>query len=99
MIRAPRGLADGKLHTFNGAVETIAPRTVVLRDRRAAVLADIAAVVGGEDHSLRHRDGTFADLLAVDIKRHLSSLAEAAAGIGKLHAHLMLARWQCPCGF
>src|SRR6202023_2405289 len=82
-----------------GSVESIAARAVVLRHGGAAVLADVAAVVGGEDHRLRHWDGPFADLLAVDIERDLSALAETAAGIGKLHAYLVLARRQCPRGF
>src|SRR5258708_21703188 len=77
----------------------MAARAVVLGDRGAAVLADVAAVVGGEDHRLRHWDGSFADLLAVDIERHLSALAEAAAGVGKLHAYLVLPRRQRTRGF
>ena len=35
-----------------------------------------------------------ADLLAVDVERHRAALAEAAAGVGELHAHLVLARGQ-----
>ena len=58
------------------------------------MLADIAAVVSGEDHRLRHRNGPLADLLAINIERHLAALAKTAASIGKLHAHLVLARWQ-----
>ena len=34
----------------------------------------------------------FADLLAVDVQGHLAALAQAAAGVGELHAHLVLAR-------
>src|SRR5262249_31092305 len=84
---------------FDRAVESIAARAVVLRNGGAAVLADIATVVGGEDKRLRHWDGTFADLLAVDIERHLAALAETPTGIGKLHAYLVLARRQRPCSF
>src|SRR5215468_12052078 len=96
VIRALGRFADGELHALYRAVERIAARAVVLGDGRTAVLADIAAIVGGEDKRLGHRDRAFADFLAVDIKRHLAALAEAAAGIGKLHAYLVLARRQCP---
>jgi len=58
-----------------------------------------SAIISGEDERLRHRNGSFADLLAVDIERNLSALAETAAGIGKLLAHLVLARRQRPGGF
>src|SRR5258708_22266655 len=92
-------IGDGELHPFDTSVESVATRAVVRGDGGAAVLAGVAAVVGGEDHRLRHWDGSFADLLAVDIERHLSALAEATAGIGKLHAYLTIARRQRPRGF
>src|ERR1700674_2155630 len=99
VIRALGRVADGELHSLHRPVKSIAARAVVLRDGGAAVLADVAAVVGGKDHCLRHRDSPFADLLAVDIERHLSALAETAAGVGKLHAYLVLARRQHPRRF
>src|ERR1700746_479465 len=80
-------------------LKAFAPGAVVLGHGGAAVLADVAAVVGGEDHRLGHWDDPFADLLAVDVERHVSALTEAAAGVGKLHADLVLARRQCPRGF
>ena len=36
---------------------------------------------------------SLADLLAVGVERHLAAFAQAAAGVGELHAHLMLAGW------
>src|SRR6516162_10212477 len=47
VIRALGRLADGELHPLDGPVETIATRAVVLGYRGAAILADIAAIVGG----------------------------------------------------
>ena len=57
----------------------------------AAVLPDIAAVVGGEDHRLRHGNRPLADLLVINIERHLAALAKTAASIGELYAQLVLA--------
>ena len=72
-------------------LKRLSPGLVLRRDRRAAVLADIAAVVGGEDHRQRGVDLPLAGLLAVDEERRLAALAQAAAGVGELHAHLVLA--------
>src|SRR5206468_3172289 len=91
VIRALGRIADGELHPLDRSVERIAARAIVWGHRGAAVLPDIAAVVGGKDDRLRHWDRSFADFLAVDIERHLAALAEAATGISKLHAYLMLA--------
>src|SRR5438132_10351195 len=99
VIQALGRIAYSELHPLDRSGERIAARAVVRRHWGAAVLADVAAVVGGEDHRLRHRDGSVADLLAVDIERHLAALAEAAAGVGKLHAYLVLARRQRTRGF
>src|SRR6516162_2624108 len=96
VIRALGRFADGELNTLYRSIKRIAARAVVLGHGGAAVLADVAAVIRGKDHRLSHRDGAFAHLLAIDIKRHLAALAEAASGIGKLHADLVLARRQCP---
>src|SRR6266446_4163060 len=99
MLRALGRIADGELHPLDCSVKSIAARAVVRGHGGAAVLADVAAVVGGEDHRLRHWDCSFTDLLAVDIKSDLSALAETAAGVGKLHAYLVLACRQRPRGF
>src|SRR6516164_10683723 len=88
-----------KLHPFDSSVECIAPRAVVRGDWGAAILADVAAVVSGEDHRLRHGNGPLADLLAINIERHLAALAKTAASIGKLHAHLVLACRERLCRF
>jgi hypothetical protein len=95
MIRALCRIPDGKLHPFDRAVESVAAtRPVIWRIRRAAVLAYVATVIGGENHRLRHRDGSFADLFAINVQRHLSALAKAATSISEFHAHLMLASRQ-----
>ena len=53
------------------------PASRIRGDGGAAVLPDVAAVIGGKDDRLRHWDGTFADFLAVDIEGHLAPPAEA----------------------
>ena len=45
--------------------------------------------VAGQNNCLRHRDGSFANLLAANIERDQTALAETAAGIGELHTYLM----------
>src|SRR5208282_3837427 len=99
VIEALGRFAYGELHPLDFSVECIPSRAVVRGDRGAAVLPDIAAVVGGEDHRLRHGNGPLADLLAINIERHLAALAKTAASVGKLHAHLVLARRQRLLGF
>ena len=68
-------------------------RAVVRRDRRAGLLADVAGLVGGKRSSApscsTRPSPTFC---AVDIERHGAALAEAAAVVLELHAHLVRAR-------
>ena len=92
MIRIVRVVRDRELHALDLAVEVVANRTVVRRYRGTRILTDIEAVVGGEDHRQRCLDVPLADLLAVGVKGHLAALAEAAAGVGELHADLVLPR-------
>ena len=99
VVRVLGGVGNGELDALDPAVESVAARAVIRGDGRAAVLADIAAVVGGEDHRLSHRNSPFADLLAVDKERHLAALAEAAAGVGEFHADLVLANGERARGF
>src|SRR5262249_60239658 len=99
LIRALGRSPKAGLHALARPVEGVPARAVVWGPGGTAVFADIAAVVGRENHRLGYRDRAFADLLAVYIECHLPAFAEAATGIGKLHAHLVLARRQCPCGF
>ena len=44
MIRALGRVADGELHPLDRSIESIAPRAIVLGDRGAAILADVAPV-------------------------------------------------------
>ena len=53
MIRVLRCLGNRQLHALDSSVESIAARAVVRGDGRTAVLADVAAVGGGEDEFLR----------------------------------------------
>ncbi len=55
VIRVLGGLGDRDLHALDATRERVAARAVVRGDRRAGVLADVAAVVGGEDHRRRGR--------------------------------------------
>src|SRR5262249_25211718 len=92
VICAFRGVGDGELHTFHRAVEGVAQRAVVRGNRGAAVLTNIAAVVGGENHCQGRVDVAFADLLAVDVERSLAAFSQAAPGLGELHAYLIIPR-------
>ena len=94
MVQVLGGVSNGELDALNSAVESVAARAVIWGNGGAAILADVAAIVGREDHGLSHWNGAFADLLAVDKERHLPALAEAAARIRKFHANLMLADGQ-----
>jgi hypothetical protein len=49
---------------------------VVLGDQGAVLLADVAGVVGREDHRRGRRDGALADLLAVEEQRQGPALPE-----------------------
>ena len=90
MIGVLGSVGDGDLHALDTTIEGIAAWAVVRRDRGSAVLADVTAVISGEDHRKRHGNVPFADLLAVNVQRRPAALAQAAAGIGELHAHLVL---------
>src|ERR1700720_3753013 len=60
------------------AAELIAAWAIVWRDRRAALLTDIAGFIAGEDHRYRHIDPTFAVLLAIHEERNGAALGQAA---------------------
>ena len=94
VVRVLGGLRNGELDTFDSAVEPVATRPVVWGNGSAGVLADIAAVIGGEDHCLSYRYGALADFFAIDKERRLASLAEAPASVGEFHANLMVAGGQ-----
>ena len=92
MVRVLRRIGDRQLDGLDLAVEAVVARLVLRRHRSAAVFAHVAAIVGREDHRQRGANLPLADLLAVNKQRRLAALAQAAAGIGELHAHLALAR-------
>src|SRR5208282_4744443 len=79
VIQALGRFAYGELHPLDSSVECVPSRAVVRGNRGAAVLPYIAAVIPGEDHRLRHGNGTLADLFAINIERHLVALAKTAA--------------------
>ena len=83
-------LSERDLNPSDPTVERIPSSTVVRRDRRAGIIADIAAIIGGEDHRGCGRYLSLTDLLAIDIERCRPALPKTSAGIGKLHADLML---------
>ena len=66
-------------------------RAVVVAHRRRGVRADVGRLVGGEEHRHRAVDAAVADLLAVEEERDVAALPEAAAVVGELHPHLVLA--------
>ena len=85
------GLGDRELYALDPAVEPVAVRPVVGRDRSAGVLADIAAVVSREDVRQRRIDVAFSHLLAVGVERDCATFAQATAGVGKFHPDLVIA--------
>src|SRR5256885_2413493 len=94
MIDAFGGLSDRDLYSLDVAVELVSARPVVRRNWRPAVHADITTVISRENHRHRHGDFPFPDLLAVRVQSYRAALGQTAAGVGKLHAHLVLARGQ-----
>jgi hypothetical protein len=92
VIRVLWIIRNREQHPLDVAVEAVADRAVVRGHRGARILTDIAAIIGGEDHRLRHGDVAFAGRFSVHKQGHLAALAEAAAGVSELHAHLVLAR-------
>jgi hypothetical protein len=75
---------------FTSPVNSLLRGPVVLRHHRAALHADVAGVVGGEDHRRGSGHPALADPVAVQEQRDVAALAEPAAVIGELHPHLML---------
>ena len=63
---------------------------VVGGDQCALLGADVAGVVGGEDHCGGGVDVSLAGLGAVDVQRDGAALAEAAAVVAELHPHLVV---------
>jgi hypothetical protein len=91
--RILRTVGERERYSLDAPVERIVARAVVLRHRRAGVLANVQAIVGREDDGERGFHASFAGLLPIDEEAHLSALAGAAAAIRELHAHLVVARW------
>ena len=88
-------LAEVDLHPVDLAGEGTGLAVVVGRDRRAALAADVCRLVGGKYHGDGLLNASFAHLPAVVVERDLAALGQAAAVVGKLHPHLVLARWDC----
>src|SRR5450631_1023910 len=84
------GVSDGDLNAFDATVECVAMRSIVLGNRSAGVLADIAAIVGREDHRQGHRNDSFTDLLAIGVQSHFAALSKPTAVVRELHAHLVI---------
>src|SRR6478736_1036472 len=89
-------LRDVDLDPLDGPGEAAALRGVVVTDRRGRVRADVARLIGREDHRDGGLDAALAGLRAVEVEGDGAALAEAAAVVGELHAHLMGAGWDRP---
>jgi hypothetical protein len=83
-------LAHVDLNDLDAPVEPAGSR-VVVADRHAVVVADIGRLVGGEDQRLGEIHAAGSGAFAVVVERHVAALGEAAAVLGELHAHLVLA--------
>ena len=73
-------------------VKALSVAAVVVADGCGAVGADVEGLVGGEQH--RHCVASTlpcADLGAVEVEGDGAALAEAAAVVGELHPHLVVA--------
>jgi len=79
------------LHPVDLTTKLVIARAVIRRDRGALILADVAGLIGGENHRYRHVDAALAVLLAVYIERDRAPLRQAAAVVLELHTHLVLA--------
>ena len=64
---------------------------VVVADRGGAVAADVGGLVGREQHRHGRVDPALTDLGAVDVEGDGAALAQPAAVVGELDAHLVLA--------
>ena len=79
VIRILRVVGDRELHALDLAVEMVANRTVVRRNRGARILTHIGAVVGGEDRRQRRVNPPFADLFAVGVEGRPATFASPSA--------------------
>src|SRR3954447_24838747 len=92
-------VADIDLHPVDPSGEVVVAGGVVGGDAGSGVAPDVGRLVARE----HHRDGgfhpTLSDLAAVHVEGDGAALGEAAAVVGKLHAHLVIAGGQRAVGF
>src|SRR5436190_18281349 len=80
-----------ELHPLHAAREVARLAGVVLADRGAGVVADIAGLVGGVDHRHGASDPALANSVGVDVESGDAAFAEATAVVAELHPYLVLA--------
>src|SRR4029079_7039175 len=83
------GFGDVDLPPLDGALEAALLRGVVVADGRGRVRTDVARLVGREDHRNRDFDAALAGPGGLGEDTDRAALAEAAAVVVELHAHLM----------
>src|SRR4029077_4383620 len=94
MVDVLGGIGDGDLDTLDATGELVATWSIILRDGRSRIAANVAAIVGREDHCGRGRNLACAHLLAVDVEGCGPAFAETATRVGELHPYLVIARRQ-----
>jgi hypothetical protein len=84
-------LVDVALHPEDFAGELAVSLAVVVADGCRGVAANVGCLVSREDHGDCSVHAPLADLLPVEVERRGAALADAAAVVGELHPHLVLA--------
>src|SRR5215813_7288492 len=93
ILRCELAGAELDLDLVEGAAELERHLCVVFVDhRRSRVFADVETLVEREPKWLGQLDAALGDLLAVDRKRPLSTLAEASTVVGKVESDDVFAR-------
>src|SRR5215212_5673597 len=75
------------------AGELAALRVALGSNSRPGLVADVETLVGREDERLGCFDATLTDFIAVVVERYVTALGQAAAIVGELGTHLVLAWW------
>src|SRR5688572_23921041 len=97
MVVIVRALIE--LDPVYSTVESTGLRGIILGYRRAALVADVARFIGGEDHRLCRCNAATTNRFSIQEEGDISSFAESTAVIGKFHPYLVFARGKRRNGF
>src|SRR4051794_25737804 len=82
-----------ELNPLHLAGEVAGLAQVLLADRGARVVADIAGLIGRVQHRDGCLDAALGNLIAIYVEGDRAALAKSAAVVIEFHAHLVLACW------